>query len=98
MGSEGVQLYQIAMRAASAHVKLQEESTYYANFRQCIHANTCLPSLLRATDDTAPDTFVEQLLLRLGNRTANVPSPDPTSNFPFGNNWRAWTPQLSLFF
>ena len=63
---------------------------------QCL---TCLLSMLRAMEVTAPETFAVVLaLLRLGRRVVRVPSPDPTSIPPLGKSWSAWMPQLSLFF
>ena len=59
--SEAVQLYQVPLGAASPHVELQgtHRGCFSEDTEHIIIYITCLPSLLRAIDETAPETFVE---------------------------------------
>ena len=58
--SEAVQLYQVSLGAASPHIELQETHRgCFSEDTEDIIYITSLPFLLRAIDETAPETFVE---------------------------------------
>ena len=96
---KALKLYHISLGVPGSHIELSVMECQGERPEIVADILTCLLSMLRAMEDTVPETLdMVLVLLRLGRRVASVPSPDPTSMPPFGSSWRDWMPQLSLFF